>query len=63
MVTKKEGTKKGGRVKVKNLEVNKETEKDLTDAEAKKIRGGAGGSGARSCSEFSCPAKACGIVL
>lgn len=43
MVTKskKQGTtEKRGKVKVKNLKLNKETVKDLTASEAKKVKGG-----------------------
>ncbi len=45
METKKKSTgekeAKKGRVKVGKLKLNKETVKDLTDSEAKKIKGGA----------------------
>ena len=44
MVTKK-GTKKAkkSRVKVGKLQINKETVEDLTDKEAKEVKGGATG--------------------
>jgi hypothetical protein len=40
MVAKKSSGKKGGRVKVGKLKLTKETVKDLTKTEAKKIKGG-----------------------
>jgi hypothetical protein len=57
MSTKKENpTEKKDKVKVGNLKLNKETVKDLADAEAKKIKGGLRepepGSIANSC--YSC---------
>jgi hypothetical protein len=40
MVAKKSSGKKGSRVKVGKLKLTKETVKDLTKTEAKKVKGG-----------------------
>ena len=40
MVTKTKAAQKKGKVKVGRLEVNKETVKDLTNSEEKKVKGG-----------------------
>ena len=41
MVTKKKSAaEKKGKVKVKDLKLNKETVKDLTDSESEKVKGG-----------------------
>jgi hypothetical protein len=40
MVAKKSGGKKGSKVKIGKLQLTKATVKDLTKAEAKKIKGG-----------------------
>jgi hypothetical protein len=50
MVAKKSAGKKGSRVKVGKLKLTKETVKDLTNTEAKKIKGGITG-----CSKTSVP--------
>lgn len=58
MVTKnktEETGEKKGRVKIDKLELNKETVKDLTNEEAKKIKGGKTGN----CMPFSVPAAGC----
>ncbi len=67
MVTKRKGIREReetkGKVKVGKLNLNKETVKDLADAEAKKVQGGARPrqASANSCAptcdgSYTCPA-------
>jgi len=62
MVTKDKTDEKNDRVKVGKLELNKETVKDLNDAESKNVKGGARprGASAQSCAptcdgSYTCP--------
>jgi natural product precursor len=57
MVTKtkkQNATEKRGKVKVKDLKLNKETVKDLTESEAKRVKGGAFALTGTKCSD-PCP--------
>lgn len=68
MVTKKRNrsaTEKGGKKKVNDLKLDKETVKDLTDSEAKRIQGGRAIS-ARCTGPTSCgctPTVLCPLTL
>jgi len=57
MVAKKkqDSSEKRSKKKVSDLKLNKETVKDLTDSELKKVQGGRGAATAASCSN-PCPA-------
>ncbi len=54
MVTKKKVAQKKGRVKVGMLKLNKETVKDLSNKEAKKVKGGVARALTRA-NETGCP--------
>jgi hypothetical protein len=62
MVTKNKTGEKNDKIKVGKLELNKETVKDLNDAESKKVKGGARPrqASANSCAptcdgSYTCP--------
>jgi natural product precursor len=64
MVTKaKKGTgEKKGKVKIDKLKLNKETVRNLSDSEAKKVKGGYNSNGCGPkfsfCGQITCPPQA-----